>query len=193
MTSHASYDNYPDKDKLREVLLSEQGGLCCYCMGRIPDKQGKVKIEHWQSVANYPQNQLIYQNLLATCKGGEGEKYSNQYCDTRKGGKDLLFNPANPAHHAKLGISYGTDGTIQSRNPDFDRQLNDTLNLNYSSIKNHRKGVYDSLVMLLKLHTISRKRLEKQISMLSYPSEQLEPYVGVAIWWLEKKLAKISD
>lgn len=175
MTGHASYDNYPDKENLRNILLSEQGGLCCYCMGRIPDKQCKMKIEHWQSITNYPDYQLDYQNLLVACKGGEGKSFSDQHCDTRKGGKDLIFNPANPAHHAKLGISYGADGTIRSRNPEFDRQLNYTLNLNYSNIRNHRKVVYDSLMMLLKLRTISRKRLEKEIFKRSCQSERLEP------------------
>ena len=43
---HADFGNYPDKAQLRKALVFEQGGLCCYCMGRIPDKQGQMKIEH---------------------------------------------------------------------------------------------------------------------------------------------------
>ena len=81
-SKYSDYDNYQDKATLRKTLVSEQDGMCCYCMGRIPDKQGQLKIEHWQCIANYPQNQLIYQNLLAACKGGEGKEYSIQHCDT---------------------------------------------------------------------------------------------------------------
>jgi hypothetical protein len=33
--TNADYDNYSDKDKLRESLLREQGYICCYCMSRI--------------------------------------------------------------------------------------------------------------------------------------------------------------
>ena len=29
---HSDYDNYTEKDELREALLAEQGGICCYCM-----------------------------------------------------------------------------------------------------------------------------------------------------------------
>ncbi len=163
-SKYADYDNYPDKAILRKAMLSEQRGLCCYCMVRIHDKQGQIKIEHWQCIAKYPQNQLDYQNLLLACKGGEGLPPKRQHCDTRKADCDLLFNPANPTHHAKLGISYGADGTIQSNNPVFDRQLNDILNLNYSFIKNHRKRVYDSVMMLLELCPVTPKRLKKEIS-----------------------------
>ena len=34
-TPHCDYDNYAAKDDLRNALVSEQRGLCCYCMGRI--------------------------------------------------------------------------------------------------------------------------------------------------------------
>ena len=192
-SKYADYDNYPDKAILRKAMLSEQRGLCCYCMGRIHDKQGQIKIEHWQCIAKYPKNQLDYQNLLLACKGGEGLPPKRQHCDTRKADCDLLFNPANPTHHAKLGISYGADGTIQSNNPVFNRQLNDILNLNYSFIKNHRKRVYDSVMMLLELCPVTPKRLKKEISRRSDSSRKLEPYVEVAIWWLEKKLVEISS
>lgn len=33
---HADYDNYADKAALRQALVAEQRGLCCYCQSRIP-------------------------------------------------------------------------------------------------------------------------------------------------------------
>src|SRR5207248_3200992 len=91
--AHSDYDNYQDKDALRATLRGEQRGLCCYCMGRIHVEAGKMKIEHWRSKANYPAEQLDYLNLLAACKGGEGQPKHLQYCDTRKKNLELQWNP----------------------------------------------------------------------------------------------------
>ena len=193
-SKYADYDNYPDKARLRKTMLSEQGSLCCYCMGRISDTEGQLKIEHWQCIANYPQNQLIYQNLLAACKGGEGLSPKSQHCDTRKADRDLLFNPANPNHHDKLRITYGKNGEIQSDDKEFDRQLNEILNLNLPLMMQNRRRVLRGVMKRWKNdHPVSRKRLEKEISSRLHSSERLEPYVEVAIWWLKKKLVEISN
>ena len=53
-TPHSNYDNYADKDVLRDALVTEQGGICCYCMGRIRNGPKTVKIEHWKSRSHYP-------------------------------------------------------------------------------------------------------------------------------------------
>ena len=193
-SKYVDYDNYSDKAGLREAMLSEQRGLCCYCMGRIPDKQGQLKIEHWQCIANYPQNQLIYQNLLAACRGGEGLPPKRQHCDTLKADRDLLFNPANPNHRDKLRITYKPSGKIQSDNKEFDRQLNEILNLNLPLMMQNRRRVLRGVMKRWQNnHPVSRKRLEKEISSRLHSSEKLEPYVEVAIWWLKKKLVEISS
>lgn len=44
---NATYEDFRDKDDIREALLKEQGCLCAYCMGRI--SKDKMKIEHWIS------------------------------------------------------------------------------------------------------------------------------------------------
>lgn len=35
------------KDALRQALVREQAGICCYCMGRIRSGAASMKIEHW--------------------------------------------------------------------------------------------------------------------------------------------------
>lgn len=64
LTPHCDYDNYAEKDDLRYALVTEQRGLCCYCMGRIRNGPAAVKIEHWQCQARYPVEHLSYRNLL---------------------------------------------------------------------------------------------------------------------------------
>lgn len=33
--TNSDYDNYPQKQDLRDTLVGEQKGICCYCMQRI--------------------------------------------------------------------------------------------------------------------------------------------------------------
>ena len=47
--TNAVYDNYQEKDDLRESLSAEQGAICCYCLQRIRPTLDGMKIEHWHS------------------------------------------------------------------------------------------------------------------------------------------------
>ena len=189
-TLHGDYDNYADKDALRAALVAEQSGLCCYCMCRITKQLDTMKIEHWRSRFAYPEQELNYRNLLAACRGGEGQPLRLQHCDTRKSDRDLLWNPADPERRIEDRVGYASDGTIQSDDTVFDRELNDVLNLNLPRIRNHRRAILDAV-----LHWWRRQRrpvpselLERQIERRNTPL--LEPYVQVGIWWLKRKLAR---
>ena len=195
---HSDYGNYTDKDGLRAALVAEQQGLCCYCMGRIRNESGKIKVEHWHCQACYPDEQLVYRNLLGACPGGEGQPQERQHCDTRKGDLDLLWNPADPAHHVRIRIGYGASGTIQSEDCEFDRQLNEVLNLNLPLLKRNRGGVLDGILTWWRKErqrwrrqkrSIPRWRFEQEIAKRSGPGGSAAPYGQVAIWWLEKKIA----
>ena len=63
-TAHCGYDNYADKDALRDALVTEQGCICCYCMGRIHNGPATMKIEHWRCQSRYRAEELSYRNLL---------------------------------------------------------------------------------------------------------------------------------
>lgn len=94
----AVFEDYSEKAELRTALVREQRGLCCYCLSRIRDSADSTKVEHWHSQSHYPAEALQYSNLLAVCKGGEGAESRGRHCDTSKGDRDLLRNPANPLH-----------------------------------------------------------------------------------------------
>ena len=134
----------PEKQKLRESLVTEQRGLCCYCMCRISADSNAMKIEHWQSQPRFPAQQLVYANLLAACLGGQG--HADRHCDTLKGNRDLMFNPANPLPKIESLIGYGLDGTISSQNTEFSSQLEDILGLNIPKLVNSRKGTLDGVL-----------------------------------------------
>ena len=197
-TPHSDFDNFEDKDLLRQALVTEQRALCCYCMGRIHPSIKSMKIEHWRCQANYRTEQLRYRNLLGACIGGEGQPFKYQHCDTRKGDRDLRLNPAEPAHQVERRVLYGSDGSILGSEPEFDGQLNDVLNLNLPLLKQQRKSLLDAVLGWWKVERdrlrapVPRDRLIRKRDKYIAGNGQLGPYCQVAVWWLNQRIARIT-
>jgi uncharacterized protein (TIGR02646 family) len=189
----ATYSDFRHKDVLRSNLVQEQRGLCCYCMSRIRDEPGAVRIEHWHCQERFPNEDLAYANLLAACKGNEGAL--DQHCDTRKGNQDLSRNPANPDHHVEDLIRYMGDGTIAADDQTFQRELNEVLNLNAPFLKSQRKKVLTALQGFwdTKRGQVSAAvvdRLLRKWTGETNPGGGLEPFSQVAVYWLRKRQAR---
>lgn len=186
----ADYDNYPEKDELRESLCKEQRGICCYCMGVINPTVGKMKIEHYKCQANYPKEQLDYRNLLGACLGGEGLRET--HCDTFKGNKDLNFYPPNPNVAIERMIIYGNDGSVSSANEQLHTELDSVLNLNADILKRNRKAALDGFKDSLSKFksALSKDTIQKWIEDWSGSNHNgnLRPYCMVIVFWLQKKL-----
>ena len=197
-TPQSDYDNYLQKADLRHTLVTEQRGLCCYCMGRIHNGPTTMKIEHWKCQARYPAEQLTYRNLLGACLGGQMQPGHLQHCDTRKGDKELQWNPADPAHHIETRVRYEVDGSIHSDDAVFDGQLDTVLNLNLSVLKNNRKGVYDAVLEWWRTERnriqgpVPRERIERERARYTAGEGKLAPYGQVAGWLLGQKLAGLQ-
>lgn len=193
-TPHCDYGNYAHKEDLRESLVAEQGALCCYCTGRIRNGPTTMKIEHWRCQAHYPDEQLTFQNLLGACRGGEGQPGHLQHCDTHKGDRDLLWNPADPVRRIETRIQYDLDGTIRADDPVFEDQLNNVLNLNHTHIRNNRKGVLTGLLEWWTAEKpVPKARIEKAIADRTNAGGDLTPYCQVAVWWLQQKHARMAQ
>lgn len=194
-TPHGGYDNYPGKDGLREALVAEQRGLCCYCMGPIRAARDRMKIEHWRSRARYPGEQLDYSNLLGACLGGAGGRRRDQHCDTSKADRDLRWNPADPGHRVETRLHYWADGSVRADEADFDGELDSVLNLNLPLLKNNRKRVLDGMLSwwLRGAEPGGRRRLEREIARRTAGDGPLQPYVQVAVWWLERRVARMRS
>ena len=198
LTPHCDYENYADKAALRHALVTEQRGICCYCMQRIHNGPLTMKIEHWRCQSGYPAERLNYRNLLGACRGGDGQPPHLQHCDTRKGDRGLQWNPAEPLHHVDTRVRYEIDGSIRSNDAAFDAQLDDVLNLNISFLKNNRKAVGVAITDWWKLEKarlrgpVPRARIQVERDRRIAGNGELEPFCQVAVWWLDQRLAKMS-
>jgi len=144
---HANYDNYSEKEGLRDALVKEQGYICCYCMQRIAPDAEKMKIEHRQPQKKYPELQLEYQNLLASCKGNDGKpKHLPRHCDTSKGDQEITINPADQSKNCERLIKYRKNGRVYSDDPIIDHELNDILNLNTQTLVNCREAIRAQII-----------------------------------------------
>lgn len=192
---HAAYDNIPKhaKEELRRALLSEQGYICCYCMGRI--REENTKIEHWKPQKRYPDLQLDYHNLLASCRGGEGWREDGQHCDTRKGEQEITTNPSDKTKNCEQLIKYGRNGKIDSEDPVIRKELNTTLNLNIQTLVRNRAAIKDQVIR--ELNRISGRDSAWLIQYVKkmiqkYKSRQdgkYIPYCQVVVYFLEKRFA----
>jgi uncharacterized protein (TIGR02646 family) len=189
-----NYEDYPDKDTLRDSLYAEQRGLCCYCQCRLHPAWNTMKIEHWKSREHNEDLRVVYSNLLGACLGGERKRGRDQHCDTFKGDKDLCRNPAEPSHDVEVLLSYLNDGTIVSSHAEFNQQLRTVLNMNHITLMNSRESVLDALKKALwKRGTLSRGEWERIISDWSGAghNEELRPHCNVIIYWAQKHLAHL--
>jgi uncharacterized protein (TIGR02646 family) len=184
---YSDYDNYAQKDELRTALVNEQRGLCCYCTGRIRAVSTAMKIEHWQCQATYPQQQLDYRNLLGACLGGDGNSQAEQHCDTKKASRALKWNPAVAAHAIESRLRYLADGTVESNDDEFNKQINDVLGLNLSVLKNNRKAVLDTVLDWWHSTENARQRVQQQIDRRTNAAEH-QPFSPVAVWFLRQRL-----
>jgi uncharacterized protein (TIGR02646 family) len=186
---HADYDNYADKAALRQALVAEQRGLCCYCQSRIRATPEGMKIEHWQCQANHPGRQLDFGNLHGACLGGHGRPEREQHCDTRKGNNGLCFSVCDPAHPIERQIRFLGDGTIKADDAAIEVALNAVLNLNLSRLVSNRKAVLAAFQQRLQ----DGRRVDPARELPKWDGSEpgdLPEFAQVVVYWLRKKQAR---
>lgn len=191
LSAHADYDNYKEKEDLKQALLEEQGYLCCYCMQRI--EQDKMRIEHWKPQSKYPLLQLDYHNLLAACQGNEGKPRDSEHCDKRKGDKEITIKPLDKT--CETFIKYRGNGQIYSENSIINEELNKVLNLNLESLRKNRNAALDAVKKGFNKkygkESWKIRDINREINRYTNKDYQgkYKPYCQYIIYFLNKKLA----
>jgi uncharacterized protein (TIGR02646 family) len=195
--THANYDNYSEKDDLRESLVKEQGYICCYCMQRISPNAENMKIEHHQPQKKYPHKQLDYQNLLASCKGNDGgPKHLPRHCDTSKGEQEITINPADKSRNCEALIKYKSNGVIYSEDPTINKELNQILNLNTPTLVINRKAIIDQVkkeIIKIKGRKSTWSYSDIKTKIQKYESKmngKYRPFCQIVIYFLKKRIGE---
>lgn len=200
-TNDAKYDNYRPKEPLKKALLEEQGYICCYCMQRISIDDMEIEHNKAQNENCYPELQLDYKNLLASCTGNRGKGLENFHCNARKGyyeGKNINYtitlNPADSNKNCENYIKYGSTGNLFSDDETINHELNEILNLNRPTLRDNRKITLDVIIHVLNKKfsnkTWSKEAIKKKVEELSSKDAEgkYSPYCQYIAWYLSKRL-----
>ncbi len=90
-------------------------------------------------------------------------------------------------------MRYQPDGRVVSADGQFDRDLNDVLNLNVAFLKNNRKAALDGFRETIeKRGQLPRATLERWVRDWNGQSDggDLQPFCQVVVHWLRKRLAR---
>ncbi len=150
-----------------------------------------MKIEHFKSQSKHKELQLDYKNLLGCCNGGVGLPQKQQTCDTFKGDKELSLNPSVESDFNKMQIYYTKYGTIFSNDENFNKEINEVLNLNVTSLENDRKSVLEGVKSALNKKQGTRTKEQIQKALKNFKSEHKSLY-GIVVYYLEKRLKKLK-
>jgi uncharacterized protein (TIGR02646 family) len=176
------------KEAVRNALLSEQGHICCYCLRCI----NKVEIEHIKSQKDFPEKDVAYTNLIASCARDASED-KILHCNAAKGAIEIALNPTDK--NLMQLIRFAADGRVFTDQTDLNHELDIVLNLNNYRLTQERRNLYKDVVNEIKIRfggkTISKAFVKKRIQDFSEKSNgQYEPHCEVAIYFLKKLLGK---
>jgi uncharacterized protein (TIGR02646 family) len=188
-------------DVVLDNLIKEQGWLCAYCMKRIPEGKTKhgASIEHIepQSLTG-EESRLDYRNMLAVCVGNRNSQMNDmKTCDARRGSlstekQKLYVNPLDA--NTLKSIKYNSKGIIFSEDKNVNKSLNEVLNLNgdktglISSRKNALKTLQIEINRKYPERDVPDSYLVSLLNKFQQENDKKIPYVGILIYWLQKKL-----
>ena len=188
------------KPAMREALVAEQRGVCCYCTDRIAATNVGMKIEHrvpQRGPAGDASRGLDWTNLLGACCGVKPNPMDRGamvlHCDSAKGEDPITLDPTNPSHMAAIG--YRRSGHVTSTIPRHQSEIDDVLRLNGEALVDLRSRAVDALRTELGLthdaRSLPKAKLQKLLAETNNPSgQQLRPFSGFLCWWLERAIRK---
>ncbi len=144
----------PERARVIESLLNEQGYICCYCGGRI--ELADSNIEHVITRKDSPDKELDFQNFLASCSGGiSRERKQPKHCNNFRGNDKLSISPLDK--NCETYFKYKITGEIISSKKrkdsldDFQKveEVLENLGLNSEILKEKRKNLINQTFELI--------------------------------------------
>ena len=148
------------KDAIKQALIKEQRGLCCYCERILDEKDSHI--EHFRPQHAYAEYALDYNNMHCSCMA-EQKKGEPLHCGMAKNDwydDVLLISPLNP--DCESHFVYHGDGNIFPASPEDNAAVETIrhLRLDDSELTAERKVVIDTFLD----ETLSEDERERFIS-----------------------------
>lgn len=178
-----TYDNFRGQDKsiFHQLLISEQGYICCYCGMRINLESSHI--EHLKPRSKYPKNQLDYYNLLASCQRDRQPK-EPQHCGVKKGewyDENLMVSPLNP--NCEDYFSYSGIGEIIGKT-DAAKITIDKLGLNIDKLRAIREEAIRGVEEVIKELSDSEIKTFASYYQKRNQNQMYEPFCYVILYIL---------
>ena len=181
-----------NKDQLRDALIKEQHGLCVYCMSRIENTAESTVIEHWYPLSKSKEKALQYENLFASCYGGQKETVKGVHriccCDAKKHDASIKVDPRN--ERMMENIIYYSDGRIDFSELNGSVKNDGTMLADTATeLVKKRKDAYeaaeDMLMVLDEDNELSPERVEEIIADMQ-AQDIWDEYIGVTMFVLRQ-------
>ena len=170
-------ENQPLYRQVKEQLLDDQKGLCCYCGIRIAADSSHI--EHLLDQHKNKALQLDYGNLLTSCNGGNKQ----EHCGHAKGSSLLPVTPLQEGCEQRF--VYRSSGLVDGLVNDVEdveaKTSIQVLNLNAQRLRNQRKAALASCGLFD--DELSCEDIDEYLELYASPDEQgmLEPFSQVII------------
>lgn len=199
-----TYNIFRDKKKLNDILIEEQGGICCYCQQKIIELKrtesfGDSHNEHLIPQSVNEDLQTNYGNLFACCCFSKGFSKQLQYCGEAK--KENLIYEFIKWVDCSRHFKYNIEGEIMPEGcyrsfKEFEnnkRLLNskqqkaleaiNTLNLNQISLKEERKKDITALITMLNKFSIE----QVQAKMEEFNKKPYKRFIDMLLYYMKQK------
>jgi uncharacterized protein (TIGR02646 family) len=109
--NYNSLSTDPIKIEIQQMILDEQGHICCYCENKIEIDESHI--EHIRPQDKYPNLDCDYTNLLVSCIKNPTKEKHKSHCGHYKGNwfdEGVFVSPLDPSCENRFG--YREDGSI---------------------------------------------------------------------------------
>ena len=136
------------KQDIRQSLLEEQGGLCCYCESRVTEQDSQI--EHLHPRSRPPAClQLEYSNLLASCQK-EQQPREPRHCGSLKGGwydATVMVSPLDPTCEQRFKFTAAGEIHPRQTSDNSSAETIRQLGLNIPKLQALRKKAIEAAIV----------------------------------------------
>lgn len=174
------YGNYTQLDDARAAARLEQREICAFCQATIARKKAGMRLAHIiprSDPNDGARLQLVWTNIVGSCRGGEGTKEPKDYhCDKRQG-PIPLHQALDPVHLLPGALTFDATAAILAAdgNPDVQDQLDDVLGLNLEHIKERRRRAWQDTRGEISAEQDPAKKRAQLLETLDSANIRIEP------------------